>query len=164
MTTAQEQIQTWRERDRRSRERLREVAARAGSDDAIRSEPGGWTVAAALAHIGVWDSLTAARWREARAAGQLVPDELPQGIVDFVNAGTLPLLVTLPIEAGLAFAERGAEQLASVLHSLPDEVLLEAKRLGRENLVDRSAHRTEHLDEIEAAPQGSSSTTFPMAT
>jgi hypothetical protein len=158
MATAHEQIQTWRERDRQSRERLREVAARAGSGDTIQAQPSGWTVAAMLAHIGVWDSLTAARWREAREAGQVVPDELPQGIVDFVNAGTLPLLATLPIEGGVAFAERGAAELAGVLDSLPEEALLEAQRLGRENLVDRSDHRTEHLDEIEAALRGSSST------
>jgi hypothetical protein len=152
MVGSSDVLGNWREADRASRERMRAVAER------IRAEgvgdvtlPDGWTVSATLAHIGVWDSLTAARWRGARTSGRHAPDELPPGIVDFVNAGTLPLLGTLPIQTALAFAERGARELEEVLAETPHEALLEAYRLGRQNLVDRSRHRAEHLDAIEAA-------------
>lgn len=152
MTAPMETLPDWRGADRTSRDRMREVGARVRERRAGGTKlPDGWTVATAIAHIGVWDSLTAARWREARSAGRTVPDALPPWIVDFVNAGTLPLLATLSIGTALEFAERGASELTDALNGVDDVGLLEAYRLGRSNLVDRSKHRAEHLDAIEAA-------------
>jgi hypothetical protein len=42
-------------------------------------------------------------------------------------------------------------ELEQALEGVEGATLLEADRLGRSNLVDRSRHRTEHLDAIEAA-------------
>jgi hypothetical protein len=142
----------WRSADLQSRDRIREVGARVRALSAGETKlADSWTVATTIAHIGVWDSLTAARWRDARAAGRSVPDELAPGIVDFVNAGTLPLLAMLSVDTALNFAEQGARELADVLNEVDSDSLIEAYQLGRENLVDRSKHRAEHLDAIEAA-------------
>ena len=145
-------VPDWREADQRSRDRIVHVTARVKASGAERTElADGWTIPQLIAHIGVWDSLTAARWRDAQAAGKTIPGELPQGLVDFVNAGTLPLLATLTLDAALALAERGAQELADILGGVDDDSVLEAYRLGRSNLVDRSRHRAEHLDAIEEA-------------
>jgi hypothetical protein len=152
MTETTTGLPDWRAADRTSRDRLREVGSRLQAIGAGETRlADGWTAAATIAHIGVWDSMMAARWRDAHTAGRGVPDELPRWIVDLVNAGTLPLLGTLSIEAAAVFAERGASELAEVLAGVDEESLLEAYRVGRSNLVDRSRHRAEHLDAIEAA-------------
>src|ERR671915_1381887 len=99
MTQATTTNRNWRKADRTSRDRLREVGSRlqaSGAGDTRLAD--GWTAAATIAHIGVWDSMTAARWRDAGAVGKAVPDELPRWIVDFVNAGMLPLLAELPLD------------------------------------------------------------------
>lgn len=144
-----EAVESRRASSRRSRRRLSELAARMTEAHAALQLEDGWTIAATLAHIGVWDRFSVARW-EATPHG-VVPDRVPQGVVDAVNAATLPLLARLPLQAAIEFAEQAAADFEATMETLPLEALVEANGTRRSNLIDRSTHRLEHMSAIERA-------------
>src|SRR5258708_39499475 len=84
------------------RERLRALVARLSDDDLRRPMPGGWTIAADLAHAGYWDA-RAIYWLDGYARGLTpVPDEEEKG--EAGNEAAQPLWRALPPRAAAGVA------------------------------------------------------------
>jgi hypothetical protein len=132
------------------RERLRALVTRSTEADLRRPMPGGWTVAAVLAHIGYWDA-RAIYWLDKWARGAEPSPWEPEN-VEAVNDAAKPLCLALPPRIAAQLALRLAEEADGKVRTLSDAVLAKAQAL--ESLpfnLSRAIHRKEHLDEIERA-------------
>lgn len=147
------------DRNQASRERLRDVVGRLTRADLARptepSDEGSWTVGQALGHLAFWDRFLASRWHAAQAAGpghqaSYLPDEL----ADLLNSGLEPFLAAFADGSGAGLMGEvlaAADAVDGLIASLPDEAPLTAVLGERPSLLDRSAHRSAHLDDIERA-------------
>jgi hypothetical protein len=135
-------------RNRTSRERLVAVVARLGD----RNVPieGGWTAAGLLGHLAFWDGFALARLDKHLHEG--APLELgSEKIADHINAAAMPQWLETPTAVAGRRAIAAATAIEATVAALPAEVLDQVKALGKTFIVDRSAHRKEHLDQIERA-------------
>jgi uncharacterized damage-inducible protein DinB len=145
------------ERNRASRERLRDVVGRLTRADLARptdpSDQSSWTVGQALGHVAFWDRFTASRWRGAVAAGPgHQPIWAPDELADLLNSGLEPFLAAFADGSGaglLGEVLAAADAVDGLIASLPDEAPLAAVLAERPRMLDRSVHRTAHLDDIE---------------
>ncbi len=125
------------------------------SADALLADAGdGWTVAVLLAHLGFWDRWQVSRWEAARAAGAAMPDDLPDGIADLVNATLLPTWRALPTQSAVALALDAAADVDRLVAGLPDASVDAVAAAGRIRLLDRSLHRAEHVSHVRRALGG----------
>ncbi len=138
------------ERNRLSGERIAALAARMDADDLRRPLGEHWTIAAGLAHIASWDRFVFERWTHADANGLAMPVKFSPGAEDVVNGTLTPLLMRVPADEAIQLALETALTVEQLIAGLSTERVETALRDGRERMVDRSIHRTEHLDEIEA--------------
>ncbi len=140
------------ERNRESLERLRRIVERA--DDATLGIvlPGGWTVAATLAHIGFWDQSLLVRWDRHDRDGVLV--SVPDDLDDLVNDSLAPYLAAIPPRVAADLALRSMAAADARTAALPDGSVALVRDRGEEHLLDRSEHRDHHAAEIEAALGG----------
>jgi hypothetical protein len=132
-----------------SRQRLAAIVSRLRPADLRRTNTHGWTVSALLAHIAFWDRFTIARWERFDRDGSMPPTD-----VDLVNAAAVSQWKALPAEVAAREALEAAEAVDAKISALPDDVVLRMLAEHRAHLVDRSAHRKMHLDEIERAIAG----------
>lgn len=138
------------ERNRLSGERIAALAARMDADDLRRPLGEHWTIAAGLVHIASWDRFVFERWTHADANGLVMPVPFTSGAEDVVNGTLTPLLLRIPADEAIELALEAALAVEQLIAGLSTERVETAEREGRERMVDRSIHRTEHLDEIEA--------------
>jgi hypothetical protein len=127
--------------------RLRSLVERLSDADLARPTPGGWTVAASLAHVAFWDQRVLFwldRWEQGEA-----PRGLDHADADWINDAGKPLLLALPPRVAAQLAVEIAERVDRRLAALPDERLTANQAAGEPILVARARHRKEHLDEIE---------------
>lgn len=125
--------------------------------------PGGWTVAAVLAHIAFWDARAIYfldRW--ARGVEPSTSDYEPEN-VHRVNDTAKPLCLALAPRDAVRLALRLAEEADGKVKALSDAMLMKIRAAGTSaplNLQDpngspfdlaRASHRREHLDAIEHA-------------
>ena len=132
------------------RARLRALVARLTDADLGRPMPGGWTVAAVLAHVAFWDQrilVLLERWEEAPSA---VPPAINEADVDWVNDATKPLLLAMAPRRAAELAVAIAEAVDAKVAALPDDLLARNEAAGSPLLMTRAEHRGEHLREIEA--------------
>ena len=132
------------------RQRLRSLVTRLSDEELGRPMPGGWTVAAVLAHAGYWDA-RAIFWLDGWARS-VEPSAWEPENVEAVNDSTKPLCLALPPRVAAQLALRLAEEADGKVKALSDETLAKAKAL--ETLpfnLSRASHRKEHLDDIERA-------------
>lgn len=132
------------------RERLRSLVARLSDEDLSRRMPGGWTVAAVLAHAGYWDA-RAIYWLDKWEHGVEPAPWEPEN-VEAVNDAAKSLCLALPPRTAAQLALRLAEEADAKVRALSDEILAKAQAL--ESLpfdLSRANHRREHLDDIERA-------------
>ncbi|MDP9276129.1 MAG: hypothetical protein M3O99_11115 [Chloroflexota bacterium] len=137
-------------RNRTSRERLVAVVARLGDRDV--QVDGGWTAAGLLGHLAFWDGFALARLDKHLREG--APLELgSEKIADHINAAAMPQWHDTPTAIAGRRAIAAATAIEESVAGLPAEVLDRVKALGvgKTFIVDRSAHRKEHLDQIERA-------------
>jgi hypothetical protein len=146
------------ERNTRERERMRALIERLTDDHLNRPVNESWTVAGVLGHIAWWDG------RALFLANKLVKgdpftesDHEPED-VDWINDAGRPLIHAVPPRKLAELALRIAEETDGRIASLPPDLI--AKTYPADptcplNAV-RADHRGEHLDEIEAALEGSS--------
>jgi hypothetical protein len=137
-------------RNRTSRERLVAVVARLGDRDV--KVDGGWTAAGLLGHLAFWDGFALARLDKHLREG--APLELAsEKIADHINAAAMPQWHDTPTAIAGRRAIAAATAIEESVARLPAEVLDRVKALGigKTFIVDRSAHRKEHLDQIERA-------------
>jgi hypothetical protein len=108
-----------------------------------------WTVAVALAHIGDWDGRGIGAIEAWRRHGCRL--ELWGGVVELaVNDARLPFWQAIPPREALEQAIRAAEALDALVADL-DAAEVAAVAAQRYRALDRSRHRSEHLDEIDQA-------------
>jgi len=109
-----------------------------------------WSVAGVLGHVAFWDG------RALYLAGRLergepfTASENEPEDVDWINDSSRPLLHAIPPRALADLAVNIAEEIDELVASLPDEMLAGLDETSPLNPV-RANHRSEHLNEIEAA-------------
>lgn len=129
--------------------RMRTVAERL-SDEELRHPVGQhWTVAIVYAHLALLDSRALYVLDATERAGQLVNPDYDV----FVNGISLPLWQVIPPREAVRVALETAEALDRRLEAYPED-LLELIHAEYQRYVFRTYHRTEHLDEAEAALKG----------
>ncbi len=138
-------------RNRSSRERMAGLTERIDADTLHRPLGEQWTIAASFVHLTYWDSFVAQRWLHADANGLATPAPFDSLLEDLVNDTLTPLLLRVPGEESIGPALEAALAVERIIAGLSDERIEAVQREGRLRLIDRSIHRTEHLDEIEAA-------------
>jgi len=147
------------ERNAASLARLRDLLGRLEPADlALPVGDGTWTVGQVLGHLAFWDRFLGARWRAALAGGPAAqPAHMPHEISDVLNDG-LPLTwARFASDGGRAAIDEtlaAADEVDRVIAGLPDESPIESILGERPALIDRSIHRTEHLDALEGAISG----------
>jgi hypothetical protein len=135
-------------RNRAARERLDALIARVGDRDAVVEE--GWTVGALLAHLAFWDRIATARL-ERYLLDREAPASASDTITDYTNAAGMRQWKETALRVAAAQAHDSAAEVDRLISSLPADALEELKAMGRPFLIDRSAHRKEHIDQIERA-------------
>ncbi len=135
-------------RNRAARERLEGLIARVGERDVVVD--GGWTAAGLLAHLAFWDRLAVARLEKHLREGK-PPIFATDEVTDLTNAAAMRQWRDTPPRVAGAQAREAAAAIDRLIETLPADKLDGLKALGRSFLIDRSAHRKEHLDQIERA-------------
>ena len=130
------------------RKRLRAFIARSSDADLSRPMPGGWTVAAVLAHAAFWDARAIYfidTWGPGGDPTTYEPED-----TDAANDSAKPLCLALPPRIAAELALRLAEESDARVKALSDAMLARIAEIGGPpfNLA-RAIHRKEHLDEIE---------------
>ncbi len=139
------------ERNRRSSERMAQLAAKMDANVLRRPLGEHWTMAAGWLHIASWDRFVFERWTHADANSLLLPVTFSAGAEDVVNGTLTPLLLLIPADEAVGHALETALAVEQLIAGLSDERIEAAEGQGRLRMLDRSIHRTEHLDEMEAA-------------
>jgi len=135
------------------RERARLAALLKLSDaDFGRDVGGGWTVGVALAHVAFWDRLALERaklYQRSGTSGAVGP------LVDPLNEALVHQWRALPPRAAAEEALAAAEAIDRAIAGMSDqqiEAYLARLEPGQPPLfLNRTGHRREHLDQIEAA-------------
>ena len=142
---------SYNERNRVQTQRLKGLH-RLSDADLRRPVGQHWTVAIALAHMQYWDGRAVGAIEAWRRHG--LPLTLWTNDEAVVNDMRLPLWRGLAPREALEQAIKTAEVLDRVVQDLsPAEA--EAVAAERYRVLDRSLHRSEHLDEIDGALSGS---------
>lgn len=134
----------------RSRERMAELGARLDRDTLGGPLGEHWTVAIGFLHLAFWDRFVVERWRHAAANGLSIPPPIEDYAEDRVNDTLTQLLRRVPVEEAVPEALEAAQTVEDVISELSTEAIEAVLRAGGPRLLDRSIHRAEHLDEIEA--------------
>ena len=138
-------------RNQSSLDRLRAVRARLSRDDLLYPIDPPWTAAALFAHVAFWERFTHARWLHARESASGVPYPIEDFATDLVNAAALTQWLSVPPEEAVEECLEAAEIFDRYIRSLGRELVSRVLQEERPRLVDRSFHRSEHLETIEAA-------------
>jgi hypothetical protein len=133
------------------RERLTEVVQQLTADDHAREVMPGWTIGALLGHLAFWDRLVIERWTVAIADGATVPVSLSDVLTDLINAASLSQWLGMPGPLAGREVVAAAEAVDAYVEGLEEARIVAAEEAGLARLIDRSRHRAEHLDAIEAA-------------
>jgi hypothetical protein len=132
--------------NRASTERMRRLVKRLSDAEMQRPVGEDWTVAIALAHLAFWDRrVLLAVERTGRDGKLFTPD-----IDLIVNDMLLPFFAAIPAQQAARLAVDTADTLDKRLEALPEPLLEQLLGHNRRWLI-RAMHRSEHLDEVEAA-------------
>ena len=134
------------ELNRASTNRIRALVERL-SDAELQARVGEhWTVAIVFAHLAFMDRRALYVLDATERAGKVVNPDFDI----FVNDLMLPLMTAIPPREAARICLETAEALDRRLESYPPD-LLELVRAERMRYLFRAYHRSEHLDEAEAA-------------
>jgi hypothetical protein len=141
----------WVTENTRERERLRALIARLSDQDLGRPVDGGWTIAAALAHVAFWDQralVLLERWdREGTLPATSWPGNAAD--VDWINDAAKALCLGLAPRTAAEIALQTADTLDRRIEALSDDRVRTNTSAGHPINLRRAEHRKEHLDEIE---------------
>jgi hypothetical protein len=137
------------ERNRASTQRIRDLVARLSDQEMQRPVGEHWTVAIALAHLAFWDRRVMYVLDTTKRDGKLFIPEIDI----FVNDLSLPLWAAIPPREAARIAIETSEDLDRQIEAFPPDLLAEIQAYNK-RWVDRSLHRGEHLNEVDAALQG----------
>ncbi len=142
-------------RNNAERARLQALVARLSDADLAHPMPGGWTVAAVLAHLAFWDQrilVLLERWERSPSA---VPPVINEADVDWINDAAKPHFLAMDPRRAAELAVAVAEAVDATVAALPDDLLARNAAAGSPLLMTRAEHRGEHLREIEHVLGGS---------
>ena len=137
------------ERNRASTQRIRDLVARLSDQEMQHPVGEHWTVAIALAHLAFWDRRVMYVLDTTKRDGKLFIPEIDI----FVNDLSLPLWAAVPPREAARIAIETSEDLDRRIEAFPPDLLAEIQAYNK-RWVDRSLHRGEHLNEVDAALQG----------
>ncbi len=137
----------YNDKNRAATARIREFA-RLGDDVLLTPVGEHWTVAIVLAHIAFWDARVLMVLDKTEQEGKLFEYKTDILVNDYI----LPLLRVIPPQKAGQVAVETAERLDKRLEDFPPELLEEVNAFNQ-RFENRWMHRTEHLDEAEAAIQ-----------
>ncbi len=137
------------DRNEASRERLTLTIAGLSPEDLERSDADGWSVKVLLVHLAFWDRLVASRWRHAARSGRTTPLDIPDEAGDLINESAAAGWAAVAAERAPELALAAAREVDELVRALPDEVVEAVLDEGRPRLLDRSIHRSQHLDSID---------------
>jgi hypothetical protein len=134
------------ELNRAATDRMRTLAARLSDEELQHPVGAHWTVAIVFAHLAFLDR---------RALWVLDASEREGAVVNpdyniFINDVMLPLLAAIPPREATRLAVEAAEAVDKRLEAYPPD-LLELIHAEYKRYIFRAYHRTEHLNEAEAA-------------
>jgi len=135
------------EKNRFERERLKALIARLSDADLSLPLDGGWTVAAALAHLAFWDRralLLIQRWERDGVSDS--PTD-----TDTINDALLTFCLALPPREAARLALECAEAIDQKLETISGEMVEAIRAAGNPINLPRGVHRATHIEEIEAA-------------
>src|ERR1700716_43208 len=122
------------------RERLRTLIARSSDEDLRRPMPGGWTVAAVLAHAAYWDA-RAIYWLDKWARTGEPTTYEPENVEAVNDAGKPPCLA-LPLRDAAQLALRLAEEADGKVKALSEAMLAKIRATGSPPFnLSRAIHR-----------------------
>lgn len=130
------------------RARLRALVGRLKDEELARPMPGGWTVAAQLAHAGFWDARAIFALDKWARGIEPTPGDYEPDDVAWINDSAKPLCLALPPRVAAQLALRLAEEADRGIAALSDELVERIRVVGPFN-ISRAEHRREHLDDIE---------------
>lgn len=111
----------------------------------------GWTVGTNLAHLAFWDRLLLVRWEEAAASGRDLPIDVGPPLFDLLDDTLAVQWALLDLASVRVLVLGGAAALDAHLAALPDARVAAVQAASMARMVDRSAHRNDHLGPIERA-------------
>jgi hypothetical protein len=127
--------------------RLAALANRLSDDELMRDLGGGWHVSVAFAHLAFWDrriEFMLRRWME-----QGVPhEELDDGVV---NGALEHLLVAMEPRTAVRLCVEAAQAADAAVAAVPDEIAQKLLAEDHGYLLNRTGHRGEHIQQVEAA-------------
>src|SRR5712671_5502474 len=132
------------------RERLVALVDRLTAGDYALEAMPGWTIGTLLSHLAFWDRLVIERWTQAIAADATIPVSLSDVLTDLINGASLAQWLAMPGPLAGREAIAAAEAVDAYVEGLEQARVAAAIGAGLGRLVDRSRHRAEHLDMIEA--------------
>lgn len=136
-----------------SRARLTDLLGRF-SDAALATTVGDWSGTVLLAHMAFWDRMVLVRWQHAARDGRTVPTGLDAAVADLINDAMVAEWRLIPGPIARLLAMEAAEAVDAHIAQLDDPTLEASLAAGLVRLVDRSIHRTLHLDDLERALAG----------
>jgi hypothetical protein len=141
----------------RERDRLGALTERLGEDELRMPVNEYWTVAGVLGHIAFWDARILALSEKLERGVPFTSSDTEPEDVDWINDASRPLIHAVPplelARLALAIAEETDAKVA----------ILPADRLYPNDpdspiYAVRASHRGEHLDDVEAALRGGTTT------
>ena len=130
-------------------QRLADLAARCTPADLARDLGGGWVIASAFAHLTFWDRRAAfllQRWQE----GLTVPHDVIPWYDDVLNDTIEAWYSVLPNADMPRLCLEAAKVLEDMIKGAPQSLIDEMVARDDGWLLDRTGHRTEHIEQIEA--------------
>ncbi len=138
------------EENHAERERLRALIGRLSDADLERHVYPEWTIAGVLGHVAFWDARILRlldKWESGRAQPSRADGE-PEDI-DWVNDASRDLIHAIPPRRCVELALRLADETDRRVANLSPALIKAIADAGQPISFFRSAHRREHLDEIE---------------
>jgi len=133
------------EKNTASRLRLKATLERLNDEDFVRTTPGGWSVAALLAHLAFWDQRIVVLLHRWKASGV---DESPVDS-DMINDSLKPILLAIQPRAAVELCLSSAEAADAELENLTPELYEQIQASSNHFRFNRALHRDDHLSEIE---------------
>ena len=127
---------------------LRALVGRLTDADLARDLGEGWTVSAMLAHLALFDFRAAAlldRWRQ---SGVVAASPLD---ADLLNAATSHLFLAIPAHRAAELTLAAADAADQRVAAIDANFLARIDAAGRPITLNRSAHRREHIEQIQSA-------------
>lgn len=127
--------------------RLKALVARLGDTDLARDLGGGWTVSVALSHLAFWDRRIAymlERWMRDGTPHVELDDDVVNNALEAVHQAVEP-------RAAARLAVESARAADAAIARAPDAIANQLIAEDHGYLLRRTGHRTEHIEQIEAA-------------